>query len=74
MKCKWESYDGQAKFLDELKGKQVIARKIGYGPQYVDLFIKQRKKDIREFARQCDFHNPVGVKLEKWGLERQRVA
>ena len=24
-KCKWESYDDQARFLDELKGRQVIA-------------------------------------------------
>jgi hypothetical protein len=31
-KCKWESYEGQAKFLDDLKGKQVIACKRGYGP------------------------------------------
>jgi hypothetical protein len=33
-KCKWESYEGQAKFLYDLKGKQIIARKRGYGPQY----------------------------------------
>jgi hypothetical protein len=37
-KYKWESYDGQAKFLDDLKGMQVIAQKSGYGPQYIDLF------------------------------------
>jgi hypothetical protein len=40
-KCKGEAYDGQAKFLDDLKGRQVIAWKRGYGPQYVNLFIKQ---------------------------------
>ena len=71
-KYKWESYDGQARFLDELKGRQVIARKRGYGPQYIDLFVKQRKKDMREFARQRGIHNPIGVRLDKWGLERRR--
>jgi hypothetical protein len=72
-KCKWESYDGRARFLDELKGRQVIARKRGYGPDYVNLFVKQRKKDMREFARQCSICNPISVRLDKWGLERQRA-
>ena len=38
-----ECYDGQAKFLDELKGRQVIARKRGYGPDYVNLFVNITK-------------------------------
>ena len=59
--------------MDELKGRQVIARKRGYGPDYVDLFIKQRKKDMREFARQSGIRNPIGVRFDKWGLERQRA-
>ena len=53
--------------MDELKGRQVIARKRGYGLDYVDLFIKQRKKDMREFARQSGIRNPIGVRLDKWG-------
>ena len=28
---------------------------------------------MREFARQSGIHNPVGVRLDKWGLERWRV-
>ncbi|XP_066352108.1 uncharacterized protein [Miscanthus floridulus] len=72
-KCKWESYDGQAKFLDDLKERQVLARKRGYGPQYVDLFVKQRKKDMREFARQRSIRNPIGVRCDKWELERRRT-
>ena len=72
-KFKRESYDGQARFLDELKGRQVIARKRGYGPDYVDLFVKQRKKDMREFARQSGIRNPIGVRLDKWRFERQRA-
>ena len=40
----WECYDGQAKFLDELKKRQVIARKRGYGPDYINLFVKHNKK------------------------------
>ena len=72
-KCKWESYDGQAKFLDNLKGRQVLVRKRGYGPQYVDDFVKQRKKEMREFARQRGIRNPIGVRFDKWGLERRRA-
>ena len=72
-KCRWECYDGQAKFLDELKGKQVIARKRGYGPDYVNLFVKHHKNKMREFARQHDIRNPIDVGLNKWGLERQRA-
>ena len=49
-KCKWEPYDGQAKFLDTIKAKQVMGQKMGCGSQLVDLFVKQRK-DMREFAR-----------------------
>jgi hypothetical protein len=64
-KCKWKSYDGQAKFLDEIKVKQVTARKFGYGPQFVDLFVKQHIKKMREFARQRGFCNPVGVRFDK---------
>ena len=67
----WEYYDGQAKFLDELKGKQVIARKRGYGPDYVNLFVKHHKDKIRELARQRGICNPIDVRLVKWGLERQ---
>ena len=56
-----------------MKGRQVIARKMGYGPNYVDLFVKQRNKDICEFARQSGIRNPIGVRLDKWGLERWRA-
>ena len=71
--CRWESYDGQAKFLDELKGRQVIAWKRGYGPDYVNLFVKQHKKKMHEFARQRGIRNPIDVGLNKWGLERRRT-
>jgi hypothetical protein len=59
--------------LDDLKGRQVIARKRGYGPQYIDLFVKLHKKKMCEFARQRDICNPIGVRLDKWGLERRRA-
>jgi hypothetical protein len=52
--------------------KQAIARKFGYGPQFVELFVKQHIKKMHEFARQRGFHNPIGVRLVKWGLERRR--
>ncbi|XP_066306756.1 uncharacterized protein [Miscanthus floridulus] len=68
---RWECYDGQAKFLDELKGRQVIARKRGYGPDYVNLFVKHHKEMIREFARQRDIYNPINAGLDKWGLDRR---
>ena len=65
------SYDGKAKFLDELKKRQLIARKRGYGPDYVNLFVKHHKEKIREFTRQRGIYNPVDVRLNKWGLERR---
>jgi hypothetical protein len=40
----------------------------------VELFIKQHIKKIREFARQHGFRNLIGVRLDKWGLERRRKA
>jgi hypothetical protein len=60
--------------LDEIKVKQVIARKFGYGPQFVDLFVKHRIKKMHEFARQRGFRNSIGVRCDKWGLEKQRKA
>ena len=59
--------------MDELKGKQVIARKRGYGPDYVNLFVKHHKDKMREFARQRGICNPIDVGLEKWGLERRMI-
>ena len=70
-KCRWKCYDGQAKFLDELKKRQLIARKRGYGPDYVNLFVKHHKEKMREFARQRGICNPIDVGLNKWGLERR---
>ena len=69
----WECYDGQAKFLDELKKRQVIAWKRGYRPDYVNLFIKHHKKKMREFVRQRGIRNPIDLGLDKWGLERWRT-
>ena len=57
--------------MDEPKEKQVIARKRGYGPDYVNLFVKHHKEKMREFARQRGICNPVDVGLNKWGLERR---
>ena len=57
--------------MDELKGKQVIARKRGHGPDYVNLFVKHQKDKIREFARQRGICNPIDVDLVKWGLKRR---
>ena len=59
--------------MDELKGKQVIARKRRYGPDYVNLFVKHHKDKMREFARQHGIRNSIDVGLDKWGLERQRT-
>ena len=59
--------------MDELKGRQVIAWMRGYGPQYVDLFVKLNIKKMRGFARQRGIRNSIGVRLDKWGLERQRA-
>ena len=70
-KCRWECYDGQAKFLDELKGKKVIAQKRGYEPDYVNLFVKHHKENMCEFAKQYGICNPIDVGLNKWGLERR---
>ena len=70
-KCRWKCYDGQAKFLDELKKMKLIAQKRGYGPDYVNLFVKHHKEKMREFARQRDIYNPIDVGLNKWGLERR---
>ena len=64
-KCRWECYDGQAKFLDELKGRQVITQKRRYGPDYVNLFVKHHKEKMREFARQRGIYNPIDVGLNK---------
>ena len=60
--------------MDEIKAKQVIARKCGCGPQFVDLFVKDHIKKMREFARQHGICNLIGVRLDKWGLERRRKA
>ena len=57
--------------MDELKGNQVIARNRGYGPDYVNLFVKHQKDKMHEFARQRGIYNPIDVGLVKWGLERQ---
>ena len=59
--------------MDELKGRQIIARKRGYGPDYVNLFVKHHKNKMREFARQHGIRNSIDVGLDKWGLERRRV-
>ena len=57
--------------MDELKKRQVIARKRGYGPDYVNLFVKHHKEKMCEFARQRGICNPIDVGLNKWGLERR---
>ena len=59
--------------MDELKKRQLLARKKGYGPNYVNLFVKHHKNKMREFARQRGIRNPINVGLDKWGLERRRV-
>ena len=59
--------------MDELKGRQVIARKRGCGPDYVNLFVKHHKNKMREFARHRGIRNPIDVGLDKWGLERRRA-
>jgi hypothetical protein len=53
----------------ELKKRQLIARKRGYGPDYVNLFVKHHKEKMREFARQRGICNPIDVGLYKWGIE-----
>ena len=57
--------------MDELKGKQVIARKRGYEPDYVNFFVKHHKDKMREFARQRGICNPIDAGLVKWELERR---
>ena len=56
-----------------MKGRQVIAQKRGYEPDYVNLFVKHHKNKMREFARQRGIRNPIDVRLDKWGLKRWRA-
>jgi hypothetical protein len=60
--------------LEEIKAKQVIAWKFGHGPQFVELFVKHHIKKMHEFTRQRGLHNPIDVRLDKWGMERWRKA
>ena len=57
--------------MDEPNGRQVLARKRGCGPDYVNLFVKHHKDKMHEFARQRSICNPIDVGLDKWGLERR---
>ena len=57
--------------MDELKKRQLIARKRGYGLDYINLFVKHHKEKMREFARQRGICNLIDVGLNKWGLERR---
>ena len=59
--------------MDDLKRMQVIAWKRGYGRDYVDHFVKLRKKNMREFARKSGIRNPIDVRLDKWGSKRRRA-
>ena len=59
--------------MDELKKRQLIARKRGYGPDYVNLSVKHHNDKMCEFARQRGIRNPIDVGLDKWGLERWRA-
>ena len=38
-----------------------------------NLFVKQHKKKMREFARQRGIRNPIDVGLDKWGLKRRMM-
>ena len=57
--------------MDELKARQEIARKRGYGPDYVNLFVKHHKEKMCAFVRQRGICNLINVGLNKWGLERR---
>ena len=57
----------------ELKKRQVIAQKRGYGPDCVNLFVKHPKDKMREFASQRGIRNPIDVRLDKCGLDRRRA-
>ena len=46
-------------------------RRGGYGPDYVNLFVKHHKEKMRESARQHGICNPIDVGLNKWRLERR---
>ena len=52
---------------------QVITRKRGYGRDYVDHFVKLRKKNMHEFARKNSIRNPIDVRHDKWESERRRA-
>ena len=41
--------------MDELKERQVIAQKRGYGPDYVNLFVKHHKNKMREMLDSAVF-------------------
>jgi hypothetical protein len=60
-KCKWESYEGRNKFVEELQQRQLLARNRGYGPDYVASFVEKRKKNMREYARRNRIPTPFSV-------------
>ena len=60
--------------MDELKKRQVIAWKRGYGSDYVNLFVKHHKNKMGEFARQRGIRNPIDIRLDNWRSERRRAS
>ncbi|XP_066343952.1 uncharacterized protein [Miscanthus floridulus] len=72
-KYRWECYDCQAKFLDELKGKQVIVRKRGYGSDYVNLFIKHHKDKMRIGCSEDHDEEVAHARYEEKKLDEHRT-
>jgi hypothetical protein len=57
------------KFLDELERRKKIPRARGYGPNYISLFISDRKK--KKYARDMGIPTPFTI-WEKSGGCRDR--
>lgn len=71
-KCQWERLDDQKEFKEKIRSYEVTASRLRLGPQLVNEYVKQRKREMKWRAYHRGLVCPQRVMLEKRAVELKK--
>jgi hypothetical protein len=73
-KCSWQRYDEKEEVMHTIKSKRLMGQKMRCGSQLVDSYIKDRRQDIRRFAKSMWFDSLMRAEQRRLKAANEKRA
>jgi hypothetical protein len=70
----WERYDKKEEVVHTIKSKKLMGQKMRCGSQLINSYIKDRRQQMRRFAKSMWFDNPMCAERRRLKVANEKRA